>query len=112
MLNHHSILTGHHNAIDSIIHWFASPRRILWLIPLQVVKATIIPLLWLILGIVVKHIFGLNREGLTPEASQKCLLRRYLNLLLLSKQVLQRAFFILGTHFEVVSVSSYPTYYV
>ena len=110
MINDTVILKVNLNALESVIEWFASPKRIVWHCLSRVVRVTVIPLLQLILGIIVKRAFGLNREGLTSEASQLSLLRRHINSSLLSQQVLKRAFSILGSHYEVVSVSSDPSH--
>jgi hypothetical protein len=70
----------------------------------RVVRAVFTSILQLILGILVKRLFGLNKECATANASQLSLLRRYINGHLLSKTALKAAFSILGTHYEVVSV--------
>ncbi|KAF5338042.1 hypothetical protein D9758_014244 [Tetrapyrgos nigripes] len=104
MLQETSILQQGLNSLESVIYWFASPDRILYHAIARMVRATITPLVQLLLGILVKRIFGLNKESSATEASQFSLLRRYINSNLLSQQCLKRAFSILGTHYEVVSV--------
>ncbi|KAK7433552.1 hypothetical protein VKT23_020726 [Stygiomarasmius scandens] len=69
------------NDLESVIYWFASPDRVLWHAVARVVRATITPLVQLILGIIVKRMLGLNKECSASETSH-----------------------ILGTHYEVVSV--------
>ncbi|TFK39680.1 acetyl-CoA synthetase-like protein [Crucibulum laeve] len=93
------------NAVESVIKWFAAPRRVLFHALSRVVRALFTPLLQLILGIIVKRAFGLNTESSTKQMSQLSLLRRYINATLLSQEILQHAFSILGTHYEVVSAA-------
>ncbi|KAJ6561109.1 acetyl-CoA synthetase-like protein [Mycena vulgaris] len=92
------------NALELVVYWFSSPDRVVYHALSRVVRAVLTPIIQLVLGILVKRIFGLNKEGLTADASQWSLLRRYLNSHLLSKAAMKSAFSILGTHYEVVSV--------
>jgi acetyltransferase-like isoleucine patch superfamily enzyme len=61
------------------------------------------PLINLILGIIIKRVMGLNREGSMRNATQFALFRRWLNAQLLSQPNLRRAMAILGTHYEMTS---------
>ncbi|KAF8997871.1 AMP-dependent synthetase and ligase [Cyathus striatus] len=92
------------NAVESVIHWFSSPRRILFHGFSRIVRAICTPLVQLALGIIVKRAFGLNREGPAEQMTQLVLLRRYINSSLLSQDAFKRACALLGTHYEVVSV--------
>lgn len=98
------ILTTGLNGLESVVYWFASPQRILYHALSRVVRAVIVPLLQLLLGIIVKRAFGVNNECLASDATQVSLLRRYINSRLLSQHKLKLAFSILGTHYEIVSV--------
>jgi hypothetical protein len=91
------------NAIESIILWFSDPRRVLWHAVARMVRAVFTPLIQLVLGVMVKRMLGLNREGSIQEATQWTLLRRYINGVLLSQAALKKAFDILGTHYEMTS---------
>jgi hypothetical protein len=95
------------NSLEAVIYWFASPRRILYHALSRVVRALIRPLVRVAIGILIKRAFGLNSADNVISTSQKVLLRRYLNGILLSQEALKEAFSILGTHYEVVSVSFY-----
>ncbi|KAG7094546.1 putative NRPS-like protein biosynthetic cluster [Marasmius oreades] len=91
------------NVLISVIFWFANPTRVAFHVVAKAVRAVVSPLIQLMLGIVVKRIFGLNTECRgTP--SQIFLLRRFLSSNLLSQQKLRQAFAILGSHYEVVSI--------
>ncbi|KAJ7801104.1 acetyl-CoA synthetase-like protein [Mycena olivaceomarginata] len=104
MVDQVSILTNQLNALEAVVYWFSSPERVAYHALSRVVRAVLTPILQLILGILVKRLFGLNKECATADASQLSLLRRYINGHLLSKGALKAAFSILGTHYEVVSV--------
>jgi hypothetical protein len=92
------------NGLERVIWWFSAPERVAYHSAARVVRAVCSPLVKLILGIVVKRIFGLNTECTAANASQLSLLRRYINSSLLSRQSLKQAFDILGTHYEATSV--------
>ncbi|KAJ7777390.1 acetyl-CoA synthetase-like protein [Mycena metata] len=98
------IATSQLNALEAVVYWFSSPQRVIYHALSRVVRAVMTPILQLVLGIIVKRLFGLNKETDTAGATQWSLLRRYINSRLLSKQALKAAFSILGTHYEVVSV--------
>ncbi|KAJ7132303.1 AMP-dependent synthetase and ligase [Mycena epipterygia] len=104
MVDQVQIVTSQLNALEAVVYWFASPKRILFHALSRVVRAVATPVIQLILGIAVKRLFGLNTEGSAADATQWVLLRRYINGHLLSKQAMKAAFSILGTHYEVVSV--------
>ncbi|KAJ7470173.1 hypothetical protein B0H11DRAFT_2434312 [Mycena galericulata] len=98
--------------IISYVPWFVAiylmfsvPKRVLYHALSRVVRAVVTLVLQLILGIIAKHMFGLNKESTTVEATQWSILRRYINSHLLSKGAMEAAFSILGTHYEVVSVA-------
>ncbi|KAJ6474655.1 acetyl-CoA synthetase-like protein [Mycena vitilis] len=104
MVQEVEIVTTQLNALEAVVYWFSSPERVLYHALSRVVRAVITPVLQLILGVMVKRIFGLNTECAIADASQLSLLRRYINSHLLSKTAMKSAFSILGTHYEIVSV--------
>ncbi|KAJ7780297.1 AMP-dependent synthetase and ligase [Mycena maculata] len=104
MVNEVTIVTNQLDALEAVVYWFSSPKRILYHAISRIVRAVITPILQLILAILVKRLFGLNKESSTVDTSQWSLLRRYINSHLLSKAAMKSAFSILGTHYEVVSV--------
>lgn len=71
----------------------------------SIVRAIVTPLVQLVLGIIVKRVMGLNREILSSNTTQWTLVKRYINSSLLSQMALKRAFDVLGTHYEMTSVS-------
>ncbi|KAL0570785.1 hypothetical protein V5O48_011169, partial [Marasmius crinis-equi] len=91
------------DALLSVIYWFAAPERVTYHIVARIVRATVTPILHVCLSIIVKRLFGLNKECGAEDASQIALLRRFINSRLLSKRKLKDAFAIVGTHYEVVS---------
>jgi hypothetical protein len=105
MMNHTHFVTHDGMALVSIIFNLASPHRIALHLLSVVGRAVLTPLMQLVLGIVVKRVLGLNTACLAASATQRTILRRYINSVLLSQRALNKAFKILGTHYEVVSVS-------
>ncbi|KAJ6486574.1 acetyl-CoA synthetase-like protein [Mycena vulgaris] len=103
MINKTEIITQDLNALESVINWFSSPERVLFHGVSRAVRALITPVVQLVLGILVKRIFGLNKASSSSDATQLSLLRRYINSRLLSQAALMSAFSILGNHYEVVS---------
>jgi len=95
------------NDLEAVIYWFASPKRVAFHALSRSVRALLRPLIRLGFGILVKRALGLNSEHST-STSQIVLLRRYINSILLSREELNEALSILGTHYEVVSVSFTP----
>lgn len=95
------------NALEAVIWWFADPRRVAYHTLSRVVRASMTPICQLILGIALKRLMGLNKECRTKEYTQMMQLRRYINSMILSHELLHDAFSILGAHYEVVSVSFY-----
>ena len=93
------------NDLEAVIYWFSSPNRLGFYALSQCVRALFTPLIQLALGILVKRAFGLNTENTPSSTSQIVLLRRYINSILLSPQRLHQALSILGTHYEMVTVS-------
>lgn len=91
--------------LEAVIHWFASPHRLMFYIFAAIIRSLIIPLIRLSLGLMIKQLLGLNVESKSLDSSQMVLLRRYINSILLSQEALDDAFKILGTHYEAVSVS-------
>jgi hypothetical protein len=91
------------NGVETIVIWFSDRRRVFFHLVSRVMRAVVIPVLHLILGIAVKRIFGLAKVT-TAKDSQLYLLRRYINNILLSRDRLKTAFSILGNHYEIVSV--------
>ncbi|KAJ7098543.1 AMP-dependent synthetase and ligase [Mycena belliarum] len=93
------------NALESVVDWFATPERVAYHALSRIVRALVTPLLQVALGILVKRLFGFNREtGLNSQPTQLALLRRYINSHTLSRSALRAAFSILGTHYECVSI--------
>ncbi|CAK5273778.1 unnamed protein product, partial [Mycena citricolor] len=99
-----SIQTNQLSALESVVYWFSAPKRVGYHALSRVIRAIATPVIQVVLGVIVKRLFGLNKEMTTPEMSQLVLLRRYINSTLLSQNALKAAFSILGTHYEVVSV--------
>jgi hypothetical protein len=95
------------NHLEAAIYWFASPKRVAFHVLSRTVRALFRPLIHVAFGILVKRALGLNSEH-SASTSQIVLLRRYINSFLLSREELKEAFLILGTHYEMVSVSSIP----
>jgi hypothetical protein len=104
MINQTQIIKENLNSLESVVNWFSSPDRVLFHAISRIVRALITPVFQLLLGILVKRIFGLNKACSFSHATQLSLLRRYINSRLLSKSILKTAFSILGNHYEVVSV--------
>ncbi|KAJ6485740.1 acetyl-CoA synthetase-like protein [Mycena sanguinolenta] len=98
------IVTPQLNALEAVVSWFSTPQRVAYHALARIVRAVLTPILRLALAIIVKRIFGLNKECVATDASQLSVLRRYINGHLLSKAALKSAFSILGTHYEAVSV--------
>ncbi|KAH9945157.1 acetyl-CoA synthetase-like protein [Epithele typhae] len=95
---------GNLDALERVIVWFSSPRRVAWHAVARVVRGVCTPLLQVLIGILVKRAMGFQTERSTAHSSQWVLLRRYINMALLSQESLKRAFDILGTHYEATSV--------
>ncbi|KAN0060303.1 hypothetical protein ACQY0O_007632 [Thecaphora frezii] len=95
---------NHHDSVKGVIAWFAFPRRIGWHYVARIVRNGMPPLINLVLGILIKRILGLNREGSMRNATQFALFRRWMNSQLLSQPQIRRALAILGTHYEMTSV--------
>jgi cellobiose-specific phosphotransferase system component IIC len=91
--------------LQSVIFHFASPRRIALHMLSVVARAVLTPLLQLVFGIAVKRLLGLNTACAAANTTQLASLRRYINSVLLSRQALHKAFTIIGSHYEIVSVS-------
>ncbi|KAF9269892.1 acetyl-CoA synthetase-like protein [Marasmius fiardii PR-910] len=87
----------------SAILWFAHPTRVVFHIAAKAVKAVVVPLLRLGLGLLIKRILGLNTES-RGVPSQMFLLRQFVSSKLLSQSKLRDAFTILGAHYEIVSM--------
>ena len=96
--------TGNLNALERVIVWFSSPNRVAWHSVARIVRIVFPPVLQLVFGIILKRLMGLQREGLTADASQWELLRRYINQTLLSQEAIKRAYDIIGSHYEVTSI--------
>jgi hypothetical protein len=93
------------NSVESVINWFANPTRVAYHILARMLRVVATPVVQMLCGILVKRLMGLNKEGPAEEASQLTLLRRYINGILLSQYTLRHAFDVLGTHYEMTSVS-------
>lgn len=100
-------ILGRHglNSVESVLSWFAYPSRVGFHILARVLRVVAAPILQVFFGIIVKRLMGLNKEGLIEEQTQMTLLRRYINSSLLSQYNLRHAFDVLGTHYEMTSVS-------
>ena len=107
MVDRSRIQHKHLNHLESAIYWFASPKRVAFHALSRTARALFRPLIHVAFGILVKRVLGLNSEH-SPSTSQIVLLRRYINSFLLSHDELKEAFLILGTHYEMVSVSFTP----
>ncbi|KAF5361190.1 hypothetical protein D9758_009022 [Tetrapyrgos nigripes] len=88
----------------SIIFWFSAPKRVFFHVLSRMTRNTLVPVLQVVLGVIVKRLFGLNKECTASEASQLALLRRFINGTLLSQPKMKKAFSIVGNHYEVVSI--------
>lgn len=95
---------SNNDSLESIVAWYAYPRRIGYHFLARVVRKILPPLIHLALSIVVKRVIGLNKPGSVRSAGQLALFRRWLSSQLLSQMHLKRAFEVLGTHYEMVSV--------
>ncbi|KAF8887351.1 hypothetical protein BD779DRAFT_1672802 [Infundibulicybe gibba] len=104
MTDQTKVMTNNLNALESVIFWFAAPRRVMFHALSRALRVVVTPILQLILGILIKRMFGLNKECSSATASQLVLLRRYINSCLLSQEVMKRSLSILGTHYETVSI--------
>jgi hypothetical protein len=92
------------NAMETVVFWFSDPKRILFHLVSRIARALVVPILHLVLAIIVKRLFGLNKPGAATDYTQIQLLRRFINGSLLSRHKLATAFAILGNHYEIVSV--------
>ncbi|KAG7445147.1 AMP-dependent synthetase and ligase [Guyanagaster necrorhizus] len=105
MLEETVFIRPHGNALVAVIFWFATSKRVLYHAISRIIRAVFTPLIHLVVSIIVKRIFGLNRPCRDEDVSQLVLLRRYINSVLLSQDRLRDAFSILGTHYEAVSIA-------
>ena len=94
------------NSVESVINWFAYPTRVLFHVIARMLRVVAAPIVQVFFGIIVKRTLGLNKPGPIEEQGQLALLRRYINGVLLSQYTLRHAFDVLGTHYEMTSVSS------
>uniref|UniRef100_A0A0W0FS65 Putative AMP-dependent synthetase and ligase n=1 Tax=Moniliophthora roreri TaxID=221103 RepID=A0A0W0FS65_MONRR len=104
MIDQAIVLRDGLSSLVSVIYWFAAPQRVTFHVVARVVRAVITPILHVALSILVKRLFGLNKECAAADASQITLLKRYINSHLLSKRRLKDAFSLLGNHYEIVSI--------
>ena len=70
MINQTQIITANLNALDSGGHWFSTTERVLSYGVSRVVRL-ITPVLQMVLGILVKRVFGLNTAGM-PWGRPNC----------------------------------------
>jgi len=63
------------NDFAAVIRWFALPNRLMYYIFSAIIRALIIPLIRLGLGIMIKRLLGLNVESKFWNSSQTILLR-------------------------------------
>ncbi|KAJ7153111.1 acetyl-CoA synthetase-like protein [Mycena crocata] len=93
------------NSLESLVDWFAAEDRVFYYILSRVVRKSIVPLLQIAVGVIIKRALGLNKEtDFIQRPSQISLIRRYINSYTLSKSTLHTAFSILGTRYEAVSI--------
>ena len=92
---------GSFDSLERVIVWFASPDRVAWHSLARIVRVICPPVLQLVLGVILKRVLGLNRQGKT---SQWSLLRRFINQNLLSQEAIKRAQDIIGSHYEITSI--------
>ncbi|KIP01343.1 hypothetical protein PHLGIDRAFT_17261 [Phlebiopsis gigantea 11061_1 CR5-6] len=104
MISSTSILQPGLNSVESVVFWFATPRRIAFHALARILRVVATPVVQVALGIAVKRLMGLNPEGAMPDATEWQLLRRYVNQTLLSQHTLKHAFDVLGTHYEATSI--------
>jgi hypothetical protein len=110
MMNRTHFATHDRSALVSVIFNLALPHRIALHMLSVVGRAVLTPLIQLVLGIMVKRVLGLNTACLAASCTQLTILRRYINSVLLSQKALNKAFRILGSHYEVVSVSFHVSF--
>jgi hypothetical protein len=110
MMNRTHFATHDRSALLSVIFNLASPHRIALHMLSVVGRVVLTPLIQLVLGIMVKRVLGLNTACLAASSTQLTILRRYINSVLLSQKALDKAFRILGSHYEVVSVSFHVSF--
>lgn len=107
MIRDTDVVAPGYTNLEQVIWWFADPERVTYHAVSRIARAVATPLLQLVLGIIVKRSMGLAREGQAADITQWVLLRRYINQSLVSQSDLKRAFGILGTHYEMTSVSAH-----
>lgn len=113
MVSNTKIIRPHSpNPLVAVIYWFSAPERVFWHAISRMVRAICTPLLQVLFGVIVKRVFGLNKECQANEATQLVLLRRYINSILLSQSHLKSAFSIIGTHYEGVSVRTFSLSFI
>lgn len=96
---------SNNDSLESIVAWYAYPHRIGYHFLARIVRKVLPPLIHLVLSLFVKRVFlGLNKPGAMRNAGQWVLFRRWMHQLLLNQTRLKRAFDIIGTHYEMVSV--------
>jgi hypothetical protein len=105
MTGHHSQFNRETGSIEGVIRWFASPSRVVYYMLSLIIRAILIPLIRLALGIMIKRLMGLTKERKSWNSSQTALLRRYINSKILSENTIHDVFKFLGVHYEAVSVS-------
>jgi acetyltransferase-like isoleucine patch superfamily enzyme len=91
------------NTLESVIWWFADPHRVLWHAVSRIMRAVVVPLLRVFLGILIKRLMGLNRESLHAGSSQWSIIRRYVNSQTLSQSALRHALDIVGPHYQLTT---------
>ncbi|WFD27979.1 putative NRPS-like protein biosynthetic cluster [Malassezia nana] len=92
------------DSLHSIIAWYAYPKRIGYHFLARIVRKILPPLINVVCGLIIKRVLGLNKAGSMRNASQLVLFRRWMSDQLLNQYRLKRAFEIIGTHYEMVSV--------
>ena len=105
MLGHRSQFELDTDNMEGVIRWFASPNWLKFYLCFVIIRALLMPLIRLTLGITIKRLLGFNMESKSWDSSQMALIRRYINSRILSNDTLSDAFSILDFHYEVVSVS-------
>ena len=93
-----------HDSLESVVAWYAYPKRIAYHFFARIIRKVLPPLVHLVVSLVIKRIIGFNKAGSMRNASQLVLFRRWITGQLLDQMHLKRAFEIIGTHYEMVSV--------
>lgn len=97
-------LFNKHDSLKGVIAWFSFPTRIGWHYVARIVRNGMPAMSNIIIGIVIKRLCGVNKEGSMRNATQMALWRRWIQGEFLSQPQIRRSMAILGTHYEMTSV--------